>query len=84
MAEAGKPLTSTVQAHYPLPAVVVKATSSPATVLSAAPPAASLTVNARKAGKKVPKTGKTRLVENVIVGPGQSAKITVKVKPKTK
>jgi streptogramin lyase len=81
-AEVGKALTCTVQARYPLPTVVVKANSSPVTVLAAATPAASLTVKARKARKKIPKTGKATLVKKVIVGPGQTTKITVKVKPK--
>ncbi len=47
-----------------------------------APVPATLTVKARKAGKAIPRTAKVRLVKKVTVGPGQSARITVKVKPK--
>ena len=81
-ADAGKALACTVQVHYGLPPVTVLGTSSPAPVLPAATPAASLTVKARKASRAVPKTGTTTLVKDVTVAPGQVAKITVKVKPK--
>jgi hypothetical protein len=47
------------------------------------PTPATLTVKARKASRAVPRTAKkVRLVKKVTVGPGQSARITVKVKPK--
>lgn len=48
----------------------------------ATPAPATLTVKARKASRSVPRTAKVRLVKKVTVGPGQSARITVKVKPK--
>ncbi|MCU0294870.1 MAG: integrin alpha [Candidatus Nanopelagicales bacterium] len=45
-------------------------------------PAATLKVKARKASKKIPRTGKVRLVKRVTVGPGQTARIKVTAKPK--
>ncbi len=45
-------------------------------------PAATLKVKARKASKKIPRTGKVRLVKRVKVGPGQTARIQVTAKPK--
>ena len=47
-----------------------------------APVPATLTVKARKASRPIPRTAKVRLVKKVTVGPGQSARISVKVKPK--
>ena len=55
---------------------------APVTPPPPATPAATLTVTARKATKPVPKTGRVTLVKKVVVGPGQTSTIRVKVTPK--
>ena len=50
--------------------------------IPAATPFATLKVKARKKTRKLPRTGRIRVVRKVTVGPGQTARITVKVLPK--